>query len=409
MTMRAIAHPPILIAMLAAISTLSGCGEGASGSSADTFALRDSAGVRIADNRGAAWAAGAGWRLADMPALEIGLADGAPEYLLNRVQATVRRADGTIVLANGGTQEIRFYDAEGRHLRSVGGPGGGPGEFQRLVWMDATRGDSILAYDLFAQRLSTFSPDGDFVRAVNLDGFESLPQLQSVFEDGSLVVKVTGTEGMGGEDGIATTFATFHHASPTGAPLEVLYKGPPERAYQTTASSGGAMTMSVVPEMFGASAVGVAAGDSLFIGRNDHAELVILSSQGDVRGRLRYSAEPRPVTDAMVTAADRARGRPSGPGPMEEALRNRPRAEVLPFFTDAIVDRSGNLWLHEHGMPGNDDPSRWLVFDAEGRLLGLVAMPDGFTPRYIDDEHVLGVSRDELDVERVQLYPIEKS
>src|SRR5690606_37975685 len=231
MTMRAIAHPPILIAMLAAISTLSGCGEGASGSSADTFALRDSAGVRIADNRGAAWAAGAGWRLADMPALEIGLADGAPEYLLNRVQATVRRADGTIVLANGGTQEIRFYDAEGRHLRSVGGPGGGPGEFQRLVWMDATRGDSILAYDLFAQRLSTFSPDGDFVRAVNLDGFESLPQLQSVFEDGSLVVKVTGTEGMGGEDGIATTFATFHHASPTGAPLEVLYKGPPERAY----------------------------------------------------------------------------------------------------------------------------------------------------------------------------------
>lgn len=395
--------------MLAATTMLSGCGEGASGSSADTFALRDSAGVRIAANRGAAWAAGAGWRLADTPALEIGLADGAAEYLLNRVQAAVRRADGTIILANGGTQEIRFYDAEGQHLRSVGGPGGGPGEFQRLVWMDVTRGDSILAYDLFAQRLSTFSPDGEFVRSVNLDGFESLPQLQSVFEDGSLVVKVTRTEGMGGEDGIATTFATFHHASPTGAPLEVLYTGPPERAYQTSARSGGTMTMSVVPEMFGASAVGAAAGDSLFIGRNDRAELVILSSEGEERGRLRYSAEPRAVTDDMIAASDRARGRPTGSGPMDEALRNRPRAEILPFFTDAIVDRSGNLWLHEHGIPGNDEPSRWLVFDAEGRLLGPVAMPEGFTPSYIDEQYVLGVSRDDFDVERVQLYPIEKS
>ena len=123
--MRATKHPQILIALLAATTMLSGCGEGASGSSADTFALRDSAGVRLADNRGAAWAAGAGWRLADTPALEIGVADGAPEYLLNRVQAAVRRADGTIVLANGGTQEIRFYAAEGQHLRSVGGPGGG--------------------------------------------------------------------------------------------------------------------------------------------------------------------------------------------------------------------------------------------------------------------------------------------
>src|SRR5690606_30646497 len=173
--------------------------------------------------------------------------------------------------------------------------------------------------------------------------------------------------------------------------------------------------MTVVPELFGASTIVAPAGDSLFIGRNDRYDLAILSANGDLRGRLRYAIEPRPVTEAMVTATERARAEANASAPpsmgqtlMDEAMRNRPRADVLPFFMRALVDRAGNVWLQEHGVPGADAPPQWVVFESGGRLLGSLQMPERFTPRYIDDQYVLGVSRDEFDVERVQLYPIEK-
>ncbi len=43
----------------------------------------------------------------------------------------------------------------------------------------------------------------------------------------------------------------------------------------------------------------------------------------------------------------------------------------------------------------------WDVFDAEGRYLGVVTMPDRFAPRLFRGDHIYGVWRDELDVQYV--------
>jgi hypothetical protein len=48
------------------------------------------------------------------------------------------------------------------------------------------------------------------------------------------------------------------------------------------------------------------------------------------------------------------------------------------------------------------------VFDTDGRLLGDVPMPPGFTPLWIGDDLVAGVQRDDLGVERVRVYRIER-
>ena len=56
----------------------------------------------------------------------------------------------------------------------------------------------------------------------------------------------------------------------------------------------------------------------------------------------------------------------------------------------------------EEGSPS------WSVFDPEGRLLGTVVTPEDFAPKHIGDDFVLGVWKDEVDVERVRLYPLEK-
>lgn len=70
------------------------------------------------------------WRLANVPAVQIGLADGNPAYLFQRVIHAHSLPDGRTVVLDAGAGEIRSFDREGRHIRSTSRPGPGPGELQ---------------------------------------------------------------------------------------------------------------------------------------------------------------------------------------------------------------------------------------------------------------------------------------
>lgn len=50
----------------------------------------------------------------------------------------------------------------------------------------------------------------------------------------------------------------------------------------------------------------------------------------------------------------------------------------------------------------------WSVFDATGTLRGEVEAPLGLEPYHIGDDFLLGTWRDELDVEFVRLYVLQK-
>ncbi len=88
-----------------------------------------------------------------------------------------------------------------------------------------------------------------------------------------------------------------------------------------------------------------------------------------------------------------------------------PVAEHMPAFGSVIVDRVNHLWVEEFKLPGDDRPgSVWTVFDDEGLLLGNAELPeDGFWIYEIGEDYVLLVTRDELHVEYVQLWPLERS
>jgi hypothetical protein len=55
-----------------------------------------------------------------------------------------------------------------------------------------------------------------------------------------------------------------------------------------------------------------------------------------------------------------------------------------------------------------DEPPRWIVFDSDGRWLGAVEVPPNGRVSEIGADYVLGVWRDELDVERVQMFELIK-
>ena len=94
--------------------------------------------------------------------------------------------------------------------------------------------------------------------------------------------------------------------------------------------------------------------------------------------------------------------------------RNRPRAATLPVLQSIRLDAAGNLWVEPYSLPGAEVPP-FEVYDSDGNWLGSVAMPPGLSlvdrPRIgfeIGDDYVLGVWFDELGVQYVRLYGLEK-
>lgn len=48
----------------------------------------------------------------------------------------------------------------------------------------------------------------------------------------------------------------------------------------------------------------------------------------------------------------------------------------------------------------------WQVFDREGRWLAAVRTPPRFRIHQVGDDHLLGVWRDEDEVEHIRVYPL---
>jgi hypothetical protein len=119
--------------------------------------------------------------------------------------------------------------------------------------------------------------------------------------------------------------------------------------------------------------------------------------------------------DFTLTPDDRedyVRGRLTGLSP-EERPAERARVEALPFpetrpaLGTLLPDRGGNLWVGDWVL-FPETPKEWKVFDPAGRWLGVVEVPIRFFPYEIGEDWVLGVERDELDVEYVVVYPLIK-
>ena len=153
---------------------------------------RDSAGVRIVENKTQALPRGRAWRVEARPFLQIGRVAGGADpvgqdtvYELLRVMGVARLSDGRIAVANQGSSTIRFFDSAGRFVGSAGRDGEGPAEFRQILGMKAIRGDTLFVVDL--GEIEFFSPDGRHLRRGERRLGSTYPFVfpSGVFDDGS--------------------------------------------------------------------------------------------------------------------------------------------------------------------------------------------------------------------------------
>jgi hypothetical protein len=374
-------------------------------------AVRDSAGVQIVQAR--MDQDGAEWRLSNAPAVEVApAARGAAE--LYQVVSAFRMADGRIVVASAGTGGLHVYGADGRHQRTIGRKGQGPGEFGRLFWAGRWRGDFIAAWDAQLARLTIFDAAGTTVRTVSPEAqFGLFPQLHGVLADGSFVLAsgIDPSRGMAMAPGVRRDTMTLVVIGPDGAVRDTLGRFPGAEQYLMVPPGGG-FVMHPLP--FGRTTVIAAQGARIAVGSGDAYE-VALYEPGRGLGRLiRAAGERRPVDgedvrryrETMVSMG--AEGDAFARRQREQFLREVPFPDHMPSLTAILPDGRGSWWIQEPPVAGTSGESVWRWIDADGRLLGVLRAPDGLTIKEFGPGWVLGVYLDDNDVEHVRVHALQR-
>jgi len=381
--------------------------------------VRDSAGITIVENSSPVWTETTRWRVAPEPEVEIGVLEGEEAYQLNRVSGATVLSDGRIVIANGGSSELRYYDSSGRYLQTVGRRGGGPGEFQYVGEPYALAGDSLLVgADVGARRLSLFDPEGRYVESYGTAGARGLGTLVGVLANGD-IVRLALLPGSGDDDGQARyPMVVVRHAR-DGTPADTMARLPGSEMYRVTERSGAMMTVMQSPTPFartqqvalGGGLVYAGAGDSyeVEVYRTDRPASDLAENQVRPERLVRLPRPNRPVTGAAVAEFRRVQ--------LDRELDDNSRrrierylAEVtfpkeMPAYRDLRVDAGGNLWIEEYRAPGEEENQpRWEVFDPDGVWLGTVETPVGFQIFEIGEDYLLGLWRDDLGVEYLRRY-----
>lgn len=400
------------IVPIALLAVLASCG-GDDGSATDRAAepvVRDSAGIRIVESSPEGLPV---WTLSPDPVLSIGALDGSDAETLYQVTDVDRLASGAWLVANGSTEEVRVFDADGGHVRTIGRRGEGPGEFVSLSSLFVLPGDSVAVHDAGQRRVSVFDTAGTMHRELT---FEALPEGTVTpfgrLDGGEWGVRRSGRSiesGGSGRGGPTRNFELHAVAAPAGTGPAVFAEIPGSPGWVVATPTFTALRS--LP--FGAGNAMEVVGDRFVGGLAEDPEVRLWDAGGVEVERWRILEAARPVTDqawnALRIREEEAMSETAGDIPAElvEAYADFwdevERPEFEPYWGRVRTSTVGEVWLSEH-VHQPDEPRRWRVLDASGTLSRVVHVPEGFELHWIGDDLVAGVVTDEFDVEYVHVH-----
>jgi hypothetical protein len=305
---------------------LSGCKPSVSPSSGMT--TRDSLGILIVENA-APSEVRAPSVLDTGPVIDIGSQSADPNQEFSGFVIPVLLSDGRIVVANGGTSELRFFGPDGKWVKSVGRRGAGPGEFESLGWLDVGAGDTLRTYDWSLRRLSVFSDEGAFLRPVSLltGGEVTSPRPLGMLRDGRLIALSQNAVTPESKPGAGRDTVPLFALDLIGGVADSLGRFPGHEHLIHTGK--GSVSAGSLP--FGKDLHVLVHGSRVYVGTSDGPEVLVLGTDGRVERVVRWTAASVPVTPEDIEAYTHAISQEFGPGQEERRERFLLRLKETPF------------------------------------------------------------------------------
>lgn len=365
-------------------------------------------GAGAISTEGAGVRQGSVWQVYPDPELDVGSLSSADQF--SRVLAVFRLSEGRMLVVDDATRELRTYSPSGLLLRTAGGRGGGPGEFQGILLLRRFGRDSLLAFDLQLRRLSILDDGGNVARIVPFKG--SVPQrvlgaVEGLLSNGNVVARWSSMERdadrMIVNDQIVVT-------APSGETVGVLGDFVGGRIVKEPATGGGPATLDM--PLFDRRTFVVTSGDRIFVGDNSSPDIAVYDALGRRRSIVRTSPGMRPISASTRRRAIAARLDLRGiQGPQREIEARAQDAMIsqkeMPSYSAIVLSEEGLLWVREYAETVAD-AEHWRVYNDSGSEIGVVVMPDGFSMHSAGGSFVAGVWKDPDDVEHARVYRIRR-
>lgn len=361
------------------------------------------------------------WKVETQPLIALTPSSGAANSTeFDRIAGLARLSDGSIVVADVGSSELRYFDRAGRFVTKAAGKGSGPGEVNGFDGAHVVD-DTVYAYDERGPAM-VFDASGRFVRQVpirNIGPRQIIRVPSGVLRGGNFVGVEYDEHRYKSDESIDSVRVMV--VSRDGAMGRAIGRWPFFRKFRRP-DDHGARPLGFTPQL----AVAVFPTE-ICVGYSATYDIRCYDEQGKVRRQVSLRMVPTTVTQDMRNAYERGEAgvRADGSNKYEGAVRShRLRmaqtmryAEQLPVFARMLASRSGELWVSdfrpEDGMPqfrvlAPPVPSHWRVFDTRGWELGNVELPARFRPFDAGADWVLGVTTDADDTESVLLLRVRR-
>ncbi len=333
-----------------------------------------------------------------------------------RLRSVTFDSGGNLHIYDFQAEHILVVGPDGSLVRTVGGPGEGPGEFGDVSTAIVARDGSYTV--LGSSQIDLLEPDGTFARRVTLE--EAMIVSEMALPDGRLVASRFLP--------LAELFTTGEFPEEKGRPIHLipLDGGEPEIHYT-------AWDLPEDPPPSGAGEdsdpgiVRLSAGrafepglhfDVLTDGRLALADSIgyrikLIGLDGSVTGVMERPIAPLPVGESIMeaereryreTTAQLANVRSQRFQIEREGAEALVFADEVPVIADLTVDWEDRIWVARTGADGSDDDGPIDIVTADGRYVGTLAAdgvrtPDAFGP----DGLMAYIEADDLDVPTVRV------
>lgn len=323
---------------------------------------------------------------------------GPPPDAFGSVRGLALDGLGRIWIADTQAQAVRVFSADGRFVRTVGGPGEGPGEFLYPNGLARGPAGRMWVVDGKNGRFTVFDTAGRLDTTFRRESFGyGYLWSGSVASGGRVFDPVMARRG----DGIRQL---------------LVVRGPDMRPQDTLdlPDFGERPTFEHRDEQRGAvMQVPFTPGTAWRVGPRGHVwaspgspyRLIELGAGGDTLRVVEKDYDPVPVSAAERDSAEKRVRSFIGKG---ADLSRIPDAK--PALRDFTIDDRGRLWV----LPSMtaDSAARALdVFDRDGVYLGRVALPGSisfYPPPVIEGDVMLALFVDDLGVQRVERLEIRR-
>jgi hypothetical protein len=412
--------------ILAAVLFAGGCsGDGEGSRAGEWEAVYDSIGdtLVVRTVSGSVWGDAA--RL--IPEVSIGMFDGPEEYLFGQIVSLARGPDGSIYVMDQHVPALRVYNPDGTYRATFGRQGEGPGEYKRPDGgLNVLSDGRVLLRDPANARIQVYSSEGEPLETWRIRGNFNTSQRMIVDRRDRAHAMIL----LDPEADVREWTTGLVQILPDGTPGDTLEipdtPWEPAQIVVSRENEGGGRSMSVNSVPFSPRETAVLSPEGYFIHAiSTEYALTLLRPQGPLRIEKAF-------TPVQVASGERAE---------EEAFATRNMRytdpnwrwngpaipSVKPPFRSIHPGEDGTVWVQtsQPGVKREDPdydpadpralPDEWRepvafdVFDKEGRYLGPVRTPEGFStypaPVFTRD-WVLATVRDAYDVQTVVKFRV---